>query len=122
MTVAGDALARVWDVKTGSLVCSLEGHSDNIRSVVRVFCMFLFLLVFACVCLFVCVSVLDVLGTFLLLKHRKMMVVHVINRQHRYKQAKKERKKQTNKQISTKQNKTHAGDDQQGPFCHHRQR
>lgn len=35
VTVSGDALARVWDVKTGSLVCCLEGHSDNIRSVVR---------------------------------------------------------------------------------------
>jgi WD40 repeat protein len=61
VTVAGDALARVWDVSTGKLDCCLEGHSDNIRSVVRV-------CVRACVvvCVGVCVMFQQVMQADLL--------------------------------------------------------
>lgn len=34
VTVGGDCVGRVWDVAKGVVTCVLEGHSDNIRSVV----------------------------------------------------------------------------------------
>lgn len=34
VTVGGDCLGRVWDVGSGRLECTLEGHTDNLRSVV----------------------------------------------------------------------------------------